>query len=61
MTNDIDDTANKCMNAALDAIYDETVKLLLITPPDASGIEEGLRLIQSIARYKIDVRYGDEK
>lgn len=61
MNSEVDDNANKSMGKALDAIYSEASKLLKKTPPDASDVREGLNLIMSIARYKIDVRYGDEK
>lgn len=50
---------NKQMSEALDAIHDETLKLLQKDLPEE--VEEGLDIIVSIARYKYDIRTNEEK
>jgi hypothetical protein len=54
-------TAKKAerMSEALDAIYDEAMKLLTLDVPEE--VTKGLMLILSIARYKQDVRSQQEK
>jgi hypothetical protein len=49
----------KAMSEALDAIHDEALKLLEMKLPE--GVQEGLELIASIARYQHDVRSDTEK
>jgi hypothetical protein len=44
----------KAMSEALDAIHEEVTKLLAKKLP--AGVEQGLHLIASLARYKHDVR-----
>ena len=46
------------MSRALDAIHDETEKLLLLELP--SDVRRGLEVIISLARYQLDVRGNSE-
>ncbi|HEY9794905.1 MAG TPA: hypothetical protein V6D30_04625 [Leptolyngbyaceae cyanobacterium] len=51
--------SEKAMSEALDAIYDEAMKLLQHELPEE--VIKGLDLIVSIARYKSDIRPSQEK
>ena len=50
----------EAMNAALDAIHDEAVRLLSLVSLDASDLHGGLELIISLSRYKHDIRSVEE-
>lgn len=58
-------TTEEQMNKALDAIYATALNLLLID--DIDELHRGLEVIQSLARYKFDVRntadrkFGEKK
>lgn len=49
----------KLMSEALDAIYDEAVKLLKYETSEE--VRKGIELIISISRYKFDVRSKKDK
>ena len=49
----------KAMSDVLDVIHDEATRLLAFG--NVREVEEGLRMIQSLARYKQDLRTTAEK
>jgi hypothetical protein len=54
-----DNMSEEAMSKALDAIYEEAIKLLQPNLPEE--VREGLDLIISIARYKFDNRSSHDK
>ncbi|MBE7562509.1 hypothetical protein H7F10_06000 [Acidithiobacillus sp. HP-6] len=54
------DMKEDAMIKALDAIHDEALRLLSLTKAEDKKISEGLELIVSIARHRVDVRQESE-